>query len=83
MNKINELWKISIMSIEFELLGIVTYKSGLPHVSPAFLRAILVWVRLKRIADQTCRTIYDLKKGLMSEYVHKQLRNPNINMEFA
>jgi len=38
--------------------------------------AILVWVRLKEIAYQTKRTIYDLKNSLLDDYLIQQLKPP-------
>jgi hypothetical protein len=45
--------------------------------------AILVWVRLKHIAQETASTIYALKQGLLDEYMCSQLRSPAIQMQFA
>lgn len=45
--------------------------------------AILVWVRLKQIAQQTAATIYQLKQGLLDDYMRSQLRSPAIKMQFA
>lgn len=45
--------------------------------------AILVWGRLKQIAEQSAQTVYTLKSGLLSDYLRQQLRSPSINMDFA
>ncbi len=45
--------------------------------------AILVWVRLKQLAQETASTIYQLKQGLLDDYMRSQLRSPAIKMEFA
>ncbi len=45
--------------------------------------SILVWVHLKRIAHQTGKTIYQLKFGLLSDYMRKQLKQPSIRMSLA
>jgi hypothetical protein len=45
--------------------------------------AILVWVRLKQVAHQTASTLYQLKHGLLDEYMRSQLRSPAIQMQFA
>jgi hypothetical protein len=45
--------------------------------------AILVWVRLKQIAHDTATTIYQLKQGLLDDYLRSQLRSPAIRMQFA
>lgn len=45
--------------------------------------AILVWVRLKQVAQETASTIYQLKQGLLDDYMRSQLRSPAIRMQFA
>jgi hypothetical protein len=49
------------------------------HIGCAFL----VWVRLKELAAQTGRTVYQLKHGLLDDYLIQQLRNPSLNMVLA
>ena len=49
------------------------------HIGCAFL----VWVRLKARAAQTGRTVYQLKHGLLDEYLIQQLRNPSLRMVLA
>lgn len=45
--------------------------------------AILVWVRLKQLAQQTASTLYQLKQGLLDDYMRSQLRSPALKMQFA
>ena len=45
--------------------------------------ALLVWIRLKAMADQTGQTIYQVKHGVLDEYLRQQLKAPAIRMEFA
>ena len=45
--------------------------------------AILVWIRLKQVAAETGKTIYQLKHGLLDEYMRQFLRKPPIKMTFA
>ena len=40
--------------------------------------ALLVWLVFKELADQTAHTVYQLKHGLLSDYLKQQLRNPAI-----
>lgn len=49
------------------------------HIGCAFL----VWVRLKELAAQTGRTVYQLKHGLLDDYLIQQLKNPSLKMGFA
>ena len=45
--------------------------------------AMLVWVRLMEVARKTKQTIYQIKHGLMGDYLRQELRNPKISMGFA
>jgi len=45
--------------------------------------ALLVWVRLKALAAQTGRTVYQLKHNLLDDYLIQQLRNPSLRMVLA
>ena len=45
--------------------------------------ALLVWVRLKARAAETGRTVYQLKHGLLDDYLIQQLRNPSLKMVLA
>jgi hypothetical protein len=42
--------------------------------------AMLVWVRLNQLAHHTCMSIYQLKQGLLDDYMRQQLRRPSIPM---
>ena len=41
--------------------------------------ALLVWVSLKRQAQQMLSTVYALKQGLLDDYMKSQLRNPTLH----
>jgi hypothetical protein len=45
--------------------------------------ALLVWIRLKQVAEQTANTIYGVKQGLLDDYMVSQLRSPTVTMQFA
>lgn len=45
--------------------------------------AMLVWVRLAQIARQTRRTLYQVKHGLLDDFLCQQLKNPSIKMRLA
>ncbi len=45
--------------------------------------AILVWVRLKQVAQETHRTIYQVKHDLLSDYLRQQLKSPTVKMILA
>ena len=45
--------------------------------------AILVWVRLKQVAQETQRTIYRVKHDLLSDYLRQQLKSPTVTMALA
>jgi hypothetical protein len=40
--------------------------------------AMLVWVRLTQLAQQTRTNVYQLKLGLLDSYMREQLRHPSI-----
>ena len=42
-----------------------------------------VWVSLKRTAQATGQTIYQLKESLLHDYMRKQLQNPTISVNIA
>jgi hypothetical protein len=44
---------------------------------------MLVWNHLKRLAVKVGKTIYQLKAGLMSDYLIQQLKHPSIFMNLA
>jgi hypothetical protein len=45
--------------------------------------ALLVWVRLKQVAHETQQTIYQVKYGLLSDYLSQQLKSPAVQMRLA
>jgi hypothetical protein len=49
------------------------------HIGCAFL----VWVRLKGLAAQTGQTVYQLKHGLLDDYLCQQLKKPSLKIAFA
>jgi hypothetical protein len=40
--------------------------------------AVLVWIRLTELARRSMKTIYQIKHGLMSDYLKQELRSPAI-----
>ena len=49
------------------------------HISSAFL----VWVHLMRRAQETGQTVYQVKHGLLSEYLCQQLKSPALKFKDA
>jgi hypothetical protein len=49
------------------------------HIGCAFL----VWVRLNALTKQAGQTIYQLKHGLLDDYLCQQLKKPSLTMAFA
>ena len=45
--------------------------------------AMLVWVRLNQIAQDTHTTIYQMKQNLLGNYMRNQLANPSISIHSA
>jgi len=53
-------------------------KARIPRNHVAY--ALLVWVRLKSLADKTGQTIYQIKHKLLSNYLIEQLKRPDVSM---
>jgi hypothetical protein len=49
------------------------------HIGCAFL----VWIRFKELAAATGRTVYQLKHGLLDDYLTQQLKSPSLKMRLA
>jgi hypothetical protein len=45
--------------------------------------AMLVWSRLKHLAYQSQRTVYQIKHGLLHDYLVQQLKNPSVQLVLA
>jgi hypothetical protein len=45
--------------------------------------AILVWVRLKQVAHETQQTLYQVKHGLLDDYLRQQLKSPAVQMRLV
>lgn len=45
--------------------------------------ALLVWVKMKQIAYKTKENVYQIKKGLLRQYLVNELKSPAISMGFA
>lgn len=45
--------------------------------------AIAVWTRLKQLAYETGQSVYEIKRGLLRDYLTQQLKNPSVKMRFA
>lgn len=45
--------------------------------------SLLVWTRLKTLAYETGHTVYQIKHGLLHDYLVQQLRNPSVKMVLA
>jgi hypothetical protein len=67
-----------------QLTGLEGYQCRQARIIRNHIRcAILVWIKLKRVADETQRTIYQVKHGLLSDYLRQQLKSPAIQMTLA
>lgn len=45
--------------------------------------ALLVWLRLNQLSKQTQKNLYQLKQGLLDDYLSQQLNNPSLKMTLA
>jgi hypothetical protein len=78
-------WKIEEFHRELkQLTGIESCQCRKARIQRNHIAcAILVWLRLKDIADQTGQTIYQIKYALLSDYLIQQLKRPNIFRRFV
>jgi hypothetical protein len=44
---------------------------------------MLVWLRLKHLGYKSRQTIYQIKHGLLSNYLIEQLKRPDVVMSMA
>ena len=78
-------WKIEQFHREAkQLTGLEKCQCRLPrivrnHIAAAFL----VWVHLMRKAYETGQTLYQVKHGLLSEYLSQQLKSPMLKINAA
>jgi len=78
-------WKIEEMHREVkQLTGIEGCQCRKARIQRNHIHcALLVWIRLKTLSYQLGQSTYQLKRGLLSDYLIQQLRNPAISMARA
>jgi Transposase DDE domain len=78
-------WKVEQFHRETkQLTGIERCQCRLARIQRNHIGcSILVWIRLKAVAQQAASTIYHLKQSLLDDYIRSQLRSPAIKMQFA
>jgi hypothetical protein len=78
-------WKIEEFHREIkQLTGIESCQCRKARIQRNHINcAMLVWTRLKQLAYSTGQTVYQLKHGLLSNYLIEQLKHPVLTMTFA
>ncbi len=78
-------WKIEEFHREIkQLTGIESCQCRKARIQRNHINcAMLVWTRLKQLAYCTGQTVYQLKHGLLSNYLIEQLKHPVLTMTFA
>lgn len=78
-------WKIEEFHREAkQLTGIESCQCRVGRIQRNHIAcAMLVWSRLKSLAYQSGRTIYQIKHGLLHDYLVGQLKNPSVQMVLA
>lgn len=73
-------WKVEEFHREIkQLTGIESCECRKSRIQRNHINcAMLVWLRLKEVANQTKRTIYDIKNSLLDDYLIQQLKQPTI-----
>ena len=75
-------WKIEEFHREIkQLTGIESCQCRKARIQRNHINcAMLVWARLKQLAYSTSQTVYQLKHGLLSNYLIQQLKRPALAM---
>jgi hypothetical protein len=75
-------WKIEEFHRELkQLTGVSKYQCRKARIQRNHIGcAILVWLRLKDLANQMDLTIYQLKQGLLLDYLSRELQTPTLKM---
>ena len=78
-------WKIEELHREAkQLTGIESCQCRASRIQRNHIAcALLVWSRLKNLAYYSGQTIYQIKRGLLRDYLVRQLKNPSIEMVLA
>lgn len=75
-------WKIEEFHTQLkQLTGIESFQCRQARIQTNQIGAgMLVWLRLKNLAYETGQTIYQLNRGLLSNYLIQQLKRPTITI---
>lgn len=78
-------WKIEQLHREVkQLTGLESCECRKARIQRNHINcAMLVWVRLKELATAAGTTVYQLKHGLLSDYLIQQLKTPSLKMVLA
>ena len=78
-------WKIEQFHREAkQLTGLEKCQCRLARIQRNHIAcAMLVWVKLKQVASRSQKTLYQVKVGLLSDYMKQQLQNPAIPFKLA
>ncbi len=78
-------WKIEEFHREAkQLTGIESCQCRVGRIQRNHIAcAMLVWSRLKSLAYQSGRSVYQIKHGLLHDYLVQQLKNPSVQMILA
>lgn len=78
-------WKIEEFHREIkQLTGIESCQCRQARIQRNHIAcAVLVWNYLKKIAQLTCLTVYQLKENLLSEYLKQELKFPSIPLKLV
>ena len=78
-------WKIEQLHREAkQVTGLEKCQCRLPRIVRNHIGcAFLVWVRLAQVAYQTGQSVYQVKYGLLENFLRMQLKDPSIQMTLA
>ena len=75
-------WKVEEFHRELkQLTGIESCQCPKARIQKNYVACVLlVWARLKSLAYKTGQIIYQIKHGLLSNYLIYQLKRPDVSM---
>ena len=81
----HQRWKIEQVHREAkQVTGLEKCQGRLPRIVRNHIGcAFLVWLRLAQVAYQTGQSVYQVKYGLLTEYLKQQLKTPTVQMKLA
>ena len=79
----NVRWKIEEFRRKLKHLKELKLISVAKREFNAVTLLVLIWSRLKVVVHKTSKTVYQIKHGMLSDYLIEQLKHPLVKMTFV